>query len=87
MARKTQALVGINKFTRRRISAYRALTSPAVSNPAGVTETGVLIVVVEAIIITRTTTLTGHANFVTVNFPILGSSLLGPASCAAAPYS
>ena len=52
MARKRQALVGINKFTRRRISAYRAFTSPAVSSPAGVVETGVLVVVVEAIIIT-----------------------------------
>ena len=52
MARKRQALVGINKFTRRRISAHRALTSPAVSSPAGVVETGVLVVVLEAIIIT-----------------------------------
>ena len=50
-ARNRQALVGINKFTRRCISAYRALTSPAVSSPAGVLETGAGVVVLEAIIL------------------------------------
>ena len=47
IARKRQADVGITKLTRRRMSAYRALISPAVSRPAGMVETGI---VVEAII-------------------------------------
>ena len=77
IARNRQALVGITKFTRRRISAYRALTSPAVSSTAGVLEIGVGVVVLEAIMFDNRPRYVLTLVFVTVALSLLGLTILG----------
>jgi len=66
MARNRPALAGMAKFTRRLISKYRALASPAVSSPAGVVETGMVDIALEAILTRKWTTLASVHAFLAV---------------------